>query len=61
MKFAMFWKCGEFIDSIEMETIFIPASHLGGNHTRRYWGLDRQGGCKNIWEGAIGLMTMVER
>ena len=30
-------------------------------HTRRYWDLDRQGGCENILEGLIGLMTMMER
>jgi len=23
------------------EPIFISAKHLGGDHTRRYWGLDR--------------------
>ena len=39
VKFAMLWRQGGFSDSVRMWAIFIPASHLGGNHTRRYWDL----------------------
>jgi hypothetical protein len=30
---------------------FILAGYLGVDQTRRYWELDRQGGCKNILKG----------
>ena len=61
VKFPMLWGQGGFSDSVGMWTLFIPASHLGGDHTRRYWDLDRQGGCENILEGLVSLMTMMER
>ena len=47
-----------------MWTVFVPMKHFGGDHTQRYYGLDRQGGCENILEGLVGLlvglMTMME-
>ena len=52
MKFAMLWKCGEFIDSVDMG--FFLQGDLSDDHTRRYWRLDRQGGCENMLEGLFG-------
>ena len=40
---------------------FFLQGALGGDYTRRYWKLDRQGGCENMLEGLIGVMTRVER
>ena len=37
------------------EPSFCPVGYLGGDHTWRYWGLDRQGGCENILEGLVGV------
>ena len=39
---------------------FFLQGDLSDDHTRRYWGLDRQGGCENILEGLTGVMTVVE-
>ena len=60
---AKFPYCGSAVTSLilSMWAIFIPASRLGGDYTRRYWKLDRQGGCENMLEGLIGVMTMMER
>ena len=43
-----------------MDYFFVRVEHLGVDHKREYWGLDRQGGRKNILEG-VGLMTIMER
>ncbi len=58
VKFAMLWKSGGFIDSVDVgvlnKAIYVVIKHGGIS----IW-IDISG-CENILEGLIGLITMME-